>query len=145
MIHLAQDVARDQSLLRELMERDQLLAFDEPRYLHQTVVRDGAGAQRFYDDLPEALATERPEGRWRVHFHVPLFLEAAGAVGTTQHEVATCLEVLADEPVTHWEVETYAWDVLPEPLRSGTLAEGIARELDWLVSVAPEGYFRSPP
>ncbi len=34
---------------------------------------------------------------------------------------------------THLEVETYTWDVLPEPYRSGTVDAAVARELAWVV------------
>lgn len=37
-----------------------------------------------------------------------------------------------DRPVSaHLEVETYTWGVLPEPFRSGTIDESVARELSW--------------
>jgi hypothetical protein len=34
--------------------------------------------------------------------------------------------------VKHWEVETYAWNVLPKELQVPDLAEGIAKELLWV-------------
>ena len=72
-----------------------------------------------------------------MHFHVPVFLERAGAVGTTQSEIATCLDLLRERPeVRHFEVETYAWDVLPGPLRTDDLAAGIAREIEYIVGLA---------
>jgi hypothetical protein len=36
--------------------------------------------------------------------------------------------------LSHFEVETYAWGVLPEALRKRRLADGIADELRWLES-----------
>ncbi len=107
--------------------------FDEPRYLHQTVVRTPEGGQRFYEDLPRALE-HASRGEWRVHFHVPIFLPGIDSFGTTRGEIDACLDRLAPrEAVRHWEVETYAWDVLPESTR-GTLAEDIAHELVWFES-----------
>ncbi len=32
----------------------------------------------------------------------------------------------------HFEVETYAWTVLPDELKTTDLAQGIARELLWM-------------
>ncbi len=32
----------------------------------------------------------------------------------------------------HLEVETYTWDVLPEPYRDRPVADAIAAELDWV-------------
>jgi hypothetical protein len=37
-------------------------------------------------------------------------------------------------PDLAYEVETYAWGVLPKELRTNTLDEGIAQEISWLES-----------
>jgi sugar phosphate isomerase/epimerase len=117
--------------------RNVLAGYEEPRYLHQTTVRDRVeGAVRFYEDLPDALAAHgpMPEGDWRVHFHVPLFEHCMGILGTTQTHVAECLELARARPaIRHFEVETYAWDVLPELRRTRRLARDIARELRWVI------------
>jgi sugar phosphate isomerase/epimerase len=135
---------------RPAAERRQLLAelrsFHEPRYLHQTVAVDD-GAERFFEDLPEALAWAEDhdgalEGEWRVHFHVPIFLDRLGVADSTASEIGRCLQALAGRPdVRHYEVETYAWTVLPEPLRTGRLADCIARELAWLQGLAGPEFF----
>lgn len=122
-----------------------LRAMVEERYLHQTMVRLPDRSLRFSDDLPEALAWITPErppmGEWRVHFHVPVFLQRIGAVegsgaedargmplGTTRELILPALAAAAaDDPVL--EVETYAWGVLPPALRREPLARGIAREV----------------
>jgi hypothetical protein len=111
----------------------QLAAFSEERYLHQTMIRRGAGQSPvFYEDLPLALA-QPPEGEWRVHFHVPIFVERFGQLEATQSDILEALEVLlADGKSRHYEVETYAWGVLPAELRQVGLAEGIAMEMEWL-------------
>ncbi|HEY8505190.1 MAG TPA: metabolite traffic protein EboE, partial [Gemmataceae bacterium] len=111
--------------------RAQLAAFDEPRYLHQTCVRTSPGGEpRFYEDLGDALRSAGG-GEWRVHFHVPVYLDRFGHLETTQGEIRECLRALGPEPGVHFEVETYAWGVLPEGLRVPELADGIARELEW--------------
>ncbi len=113
--------------------RAQLNAFAEDRYLHQTVVQSASGQTHFFEDLPQALAAAgRPEigtGCWRVHFHVPLFLENFGLLDTTQAEIAQCLNALAPGENPHLEVETYAWGVLPAGLKPANLADGIAKEI----------------
>jgi hypothetical protein len=118
---------------------EQLGRFKERRYLHQTVVRSGE-EKRFFDDLQVALAAaDTAAAEWRVHFHVPLFLHRFGLLESTHDEVLRWLEALRDEDgVRHFEVETYAWDVLPGSLRTGDLAAGIARELTWLRERAAE-------
>jgi sugar phosphate isomerase/epimerase len=111
--------------------RAELARFAEPRYLHQTTVRAG-GTSVAYEDLPHALATAR-SGIARTHFHVPIDLAAIGPLATTQADIDGCLAALGpDRPVL--EIETYAWAVLPDPLRPARLAEGIAREIRWLES-----------
>lgn len=116
----------------------QLKAFEEDRYLHQTCIRDNAtGAISFHEDLPLATkaAEERgePIGEWRVHFHVPIYLESFGLLGTTRRYIDDCLELMKPrKDVKHFEVETYAWNVLPKELQKDDLAEGIADELIWL-------------
>ena len=113
----------------------QLSSFAEDRYLHQTVCRD-SGAVVFFEDLPLALAAVRDatqlSGEWRIHFHVPLYLERFGHVCTTQGEIPKCLRAVAKySEARHFEVETYAWEVLPSELRQADLAEGIAQEMKW--------------
>lgn len=111
---------------------EQLARFNEPRYLHQTMVRS-ADAMHFYDDLPQALADAPRGGTWSVHFHVPIFLERVGDLPTTQHEILDCLSAIRpDDDIHHFEVETYAWNVLPGELQPADVSEGIARELVWL-------------
>ena len=125
--------ALDDAQRREAMT--QLKQFDERRYLHQTVVRpDDAAEPVFFEDLPEALASagDWPSGEWRVHFHVPVYLERLGRLETSRLEIEQCLHRLQrTNEVRHFEAETYAWDVLPHDQRHGSLAEGIARELAW--------------
>ncbi len=114
-------------------QRGELAAFAEDRYLHQTVWRSESGETRFFADLPSALAD--PDGleqsEWRTHFHVPVFLKQFGRLETTQDDIERFLSALGKDEVLHFEVETYAWSVLPEELREASLAEGIAREMAW--------------
>ena len=121
--------------------------FVERRFLHQTVVQkarrhEGTEARRaFYPDLPDALASitngELPCGEWRTHFHVPVFLDRIGPLKTTRVEIAEALRAARElSNCRHFEVETYAWEVLPSELRVDILAEGIARELTWVRDLA---------
>lgn len=111
-----------------------LAGFAEPRWLHQTCVRGPDGSVRFFEDIPWALAAN-PPGEWRTHFHVPVFAERLGALRTTQQAIRECLAEVGSWPEGErpvLEVETYAWDVLPDGARGGrTLADGIAEEIRW--------------
>src|SRR5262249_39715447 len=94
--------------------RDQLAGFAEDRYLHQTMVRGGTGEPVFHEDLPLALGSAAPEGEWRIHFHVPIYLERFGLLCSSQPDIRACLAATrAFSEVRHFEVETYAWGVLP--------------------------------
>lgn len=126
---------------------DELARFDEPVYLHQVVQRAADGGLRRYDDLGDALvdwsrscrASSRDRlgcavpTEWRVHFHVPVFLESLPAFETTQAFLREVLVMQREQGLTsELEIETYTWDVLPEPLRDRPLGEAIAAELLWV-------------
>jgi sugar phosphate isomerase/epimerase len=116
---------------------ERLRPFDEPVYLHQVVERRGGRLTR-YLDLPQAFAaldggTGGDPREWRVHFHVPIFLEQIEHFSTTQDFLREILAIHHEDPVSaHLEVETYTWDVLPEQDRQNDVATAIARELAWV-------------
>lgn len=119
----------------------QLQGFCEDRYLHQTSIRTDDGRVNTYLDLPQAMAdpahAQMPRGEWRVHFHVPIHLDAIGPIKTTRQDINRCLQAIEpDDETHHFEVETYAWGVLPEKMRTNDLAAGIAAELE-SVMVSP--------
>ncbi|WP_111668948.1 metabolite traffic protein EboE [Algoriphagus litoralis] len=113
-----------------------LQSFMESTYLHQVVARQEDGALKSYSDLPQALDTlaDSKEQEWRIHFHVPVFLENYGSFSSTQETISIVLkEILSNPEITqHLEVETYTWEVLPEDTRL-SLGESIARELSWVI------------
>ncbi|MCY2992637.1 MAG: metabolite traffic protein EboE [Planctomycetota bacterium] len=123
----------------------QFRRFAEDRYLHQTVVRESPDAfPVFWEDLPLALRTvedpARLTGQWRVHFHVPIYLERFGLIETSRDQIDACLATACElVDLSHFEVETYAWGVLPAELQEPRLADGIAREMHWLRERVPNG------
>jgi hypothetical protein len=112
---------------RALLEK-----FCEPRYLHQVVIRDETGTLRRYDDLPEALRDHHSgDGdEWRIHFHVPIFIERMAPFETTGYFIKEMLPLI--DPHVLLEVETYTWDVLPPELRLPSVTQSIIREIQWL-------------
>lgn len=110
---------------------DTVRQFDDAVYLHQVVVQQ-QGLTRFVD-LPQAMSAFKAgqaDGEWRVHCHVPVFLEHAGDMSTTQAQLLQTIEACKLEGFSsHLEVETYTWDVLPASLKTETKAQAIAREL----------------
>ena len=118
----------------------QLAQFAEPKYLHQTSIRTDDSVQHF-SDLPLALNSvdpSKPNGKWRVHFHVPIHESTLGLIHSTQSQILECIKWFKNsansgQPDCHFEVETYAWNVLPEPLQPARLADGIAAEMNWFL------------
>lgn len=113
-----------------------LQPFAESTYLHQVVGRDSNQRLTSYSDLPQAIERllETKDEEWRIHFHVPIFLEDYGALSSTQSSIKIVLnEVLNNSKITnHLEVETYTWEVLPEDTHL-SLGESISRELTWVI------------
>jgi sugar phosphate isomerase/epimerase len=116
----------------DLAER--LRPFADATYLHQVVERRNGGLRHFLD-LPDALEhpAEASSGHWRIHFHVPLFTDTYGQLGSTQAYVAEVLSYILQTGTTrHLEIETYTWDVLPAGLKA-PLLDSIAREYEWVL------------
>ena len=122
-----------QSVDRETLA--QLRRFDEGVYLHQVVERRGNGdLVRYLDLAPAFEKIERAYGsEWRVHCHVPVFMDKLPQLDTTQDFLRQILAIHKRSPISpHLEVETYTFDVLPEELRRVDVATAVARELDWV-------------
>ncbi len=128
--------AQISSALEVRSQGDTALAhFADSPYLHQVIAEGDDGRFHRYPDLPDALrAVPDARGRrWRIHFHVPLFVEEYEGLGSTQPYVRSTLELLRQPGFTrHLEIETYTWDVLPPPLK-GDLLESIEREYRWVM------------
>jgi hypothetical protein len=111
-----------------------LKQYEEPTYLHQVkaLKKDGTFAQ--FKDLGEAL-TQYKEGvydEWRVHFHVPLFLDSYGLLNSTQAEIGETLAYHQQHHVTRMmEIETYTWGVLPSEYQE-SIETSIAREVTYI-------------
>ncbi|QDV27018.1 hypothetical protein Q31a_53990 [Aureliella helgolandensis] len=133
----------------------QLKAFNEPKYLHQVTRCNPDGTfQALVSDLPQALENWLPEDGtmpqqdWRIHFHVPIFVEQFELLRTTQSDIRDATRYLTEYKYDrvadsawftgHFEVETYAWPVLPESMQAATLSEGIAQELQYFHTLLEE-------
>jgi len=112
-----------------------LTALEDGVYLHQVVERTVRGLRRFVDiDTARAAMGWRAGAcEWRVHFHVPVFLEELEGFASTQSFVREALELhRARARSAHLEVETYTWSVLPSHVRNVPIETAIARELAWV-------------
>jgi sugar phosphate isomerase/epimerase len=112
-----------------------LQGFDDGVYLHQVVER-ASGALHRYVDIDAACASDRWRSghcEWRVHFHVPVYVEDLDGFSSTQPFVRAALALHRQRSRTpHLEVETYTWSVLPAHARDVPIDEAIARELLWV-------------
>ena len=116
---------------KEAEKITELQKYQEPVYLHQVKALRKDGSYQEFKDLDEAFAAYTPNiyDEWRVHFHVPLFLETYGLLGSTQKEIRETLEIQKASPFTnHLEIETYTWGVLPATYQV-PMAESISREI----------------
>lgn len=114
-----------------------LAQYDEPTYLHQVVALRADGKFDKYPDLKQAIDDFKVDKhtQWRVHFHVPLFLETYGLLSSTQLEIIKTLAIQKATPFTnHLEIETYTWGVLPASVQV-PLNESIIREINWVQSI----------
>ncbi len=120
-----------------LLARQQLELYAEPRYLHQTLIRRSPnGHVDFYEDLPDALSQLNDDAsrhdEWRVHFHVPIHLKTIGGLGTTQDHIESVTQMIKEcDLICPIEIETYAWNVLPDHQSDDDLIRGITCELNW--------------
>ncbi|MFN0007966.1 MAG: metabolite traffic protein EboE [Planctomycetota bacterium] len=127
----------------------ELLAMDEPRYLHQ-VTGLTPSRRASVNDLPalrQELAGPSKETwlacrEWRCHFHVPVDLDRVGGEGlrTTRNHAAAILDAALDDPrkwgteELHLEIETYTWEVLPSQARgAGEMVDGLHREYEHVI------------
>lgn len=108
-----------------------LKRFQESCYLHQCVGRKKDGRLVRYDDLEPAIsASPLDVEEWRVHFHVPIFIDKLEECGSSRFFLEEILPLFPKEVML--EVETYTWTILPPDLQCGTVTDCLIRELEWV-------------
>ena len=114
---------------------DTLKRYAKTIYLTQTMERRDGRINRFLN-LDDAIAAfEKAPGprEWRVHIHVPVFLDDLGPFRTTRFAIADALRFHKAKPLSRQlEIETYTWDMLPENLKTGDIVDYICREIEWV-------------
>lgn len=122
--------------------RELLAQFAEERYLHQTMGRLPDGRIVRHVDLTAEFAAHPPADflaaeQWRIHFHVPVNLEAWSSaedaenavLRTTRLELREALAAVAKlDYAPHLEVETYTWPVFPGS-QTEQMVQGLTTEL----------------
>jgi hypothetical protein len=110
-----------------------LTRFSESCYLHQAVGRRADGGLIRFPDLDEAAGANPVDiEEWRVHFHVPVFLDRLPDCDSTQPFLEEILPLFGEDlPL---EVETYTWSVLPADLQTASVSDSIVREIEWVAA-----------
>ena len=115
-----------------------LESFADSVYLHQVVGRFSDGSHVRWPDLPAALLEldKTTADEWRVHFHVPLFIEyidlGGHSLSTTQRQTRELIRLVRERSLCDlFEIETYTWSVLPTSMQRD-LVDSIEREMRWL-------------
>ncbi|MGO9884682.1 MAG: metabolite traffic protein EboE [Solirubrobacteraceae bacterium] len=114
---------------------DALSQFANAVYLTQTFERAN-GSVTSYLNLDAAVEDWQRNPRpceWRVHVHVPVFIDDFGAFKSTRFAIEEALAVHKQTPISdHLEIETYTWDVLPASVKDGDIVDYVSRELEWV-------------
>ena len=121
---------------------DALAQYARTVYLTQTVEKKNGRLTKFLN-VEEAFAawqTDPGPREWRIHFHVPVFLEDLGAFRTTRFALEEALAFHKATPLSRQlEIETYTWDVLPDHLKTGDIVDYVCREIEWVKGQLVEG------
>lgn len=115
---------------------DDLESFAESTYLHQVVARRSDGSLSHYADLPDALPdlATSDEVEWRIHYHVPIFVDRYERLFSTQRDIVATLDWIRQERTcSHLEIETYTWEVLPADLKTDVVTS-LQREFEWTLA-----------
>jgi hypothetical protein len=130
--------------------REALKAFTEDIYFHQVVERSPQSGLTRFRDLDVALGQDHGPrqthfAEWRIHFHIPLHSPPTKLFGTTQDHIIGVLDELKRAPrmCSHFEMETYTWEVLPVELKQRNVVDQLVAEYEWtLARLAERGFNR---
>jgi sugar phosphate isomerase/epimerase len=128
--------------------RAALAAFADDTYFHQVIARAPGGPLIRHKDLDVALDHANAHAptageEWRIHFHVPLHQPPAGHFDTTADHLLGVLDLLRDSPrlCSHFEMETYTWEVMPAAMKNRSVVDQLVREYEWtLAELAKRGF-----
>ena len=124
--------------LPEAQEQRQVLSrklelFSQSPYLHQVIAMRDGGTLCHYQDLAEILPqfSTVPDRQWRIHFHMPLYVDEYEGLASTHEETRGILQLVKERSVCrHLELETYTWEVLPPDMQVDIL-DCLEKEYRW--------------
>jgi len=130
------EIGEDRCGLSSCLER-----FAHSLYLHQVIGRRAGVMSGRYLDLYRALPRLEAcrDEEWRIHYHMPLFVERYHMLQTTWAETRQALHLLVGRGLTrHLEIETYTWEQLPADLKI-PLQDSLDKEYHWVLETLAEG------
>lgn len=114
-----------------------LNAFIEPTYLHQTAIKRKSGTVQRFSDLNKDVIKQSKfssEDEWRVHFHVPIHqYDLGNGLYTTANELSGFMQIINKMSNIHVEVETYSFNVIKGQKES--LTTSIINELNYILEL----------
>jgi sugar phosphate isomerase/epimerase len=113
-VELPEETARREAVTRQLQP------FTCSPYLHQVIGQTGDDRRLRFPDLAPALPhlTHNAGTCYRIHYHMPLYVEQYRHLASTCDDTRTVLSLLKDRRFTrHLEIETYTWEWLPPDLK----------------------------
>jgi len=128
-VELPPEAARREAVTR------QLEPFTCSPYLHQVIGHHAGGQPVRFADLASALPYLAQDAgcHWRIHYHMPLYLEKYQHLASTSDDTRKVLALLKDRRFSrHLEIETYTWEWLPPDLKVDLL-ESLHREYLWVL------------
>jgi hypothetical protein len=118
--------------------REALQAYKDDTYFHQVVERSSDGKIRRFRDLENALQADPSEQphlpeEWRIHFHIPLHTQPSELFETTSDHIEGTLDYVKQHPgmCSHFEMETYTWEVLPAEMKRRNVVDQLVDEYRW--------------
>jgi sugar phosphate isomerase/epimerase len=129
-VELGSEAGARQDLIR------QLEPFTCSPYLHQVIGQNAGGRTVRFPDLDPALPYLAQDAgcRWRIHYHMPLYVEHYQHLGSTGDDTRKVLALLKERGFArHLEIETYTWEWLPPDLKVDLL-DSLHREYLWVLA-----------
>ena len=121
--------------------RAALQAFADDIYFHQVIARNADGTLTRYKDLDVALAQNsklpaQELEEWRIHFHIPLHSRPTALFDNTADHLLGVLDLVRANPrlCSHFEMETYTWEVMPAELKNRDVVDQLVAEYDWTLA-----------
>ncbi len=121
----------------ENSSKDELAKFADEVYLHQTKIFKNNKIIAKFADLPHALAKADRNLHWKIHYHIPLYVnKMPHGLIAEKHELETVLKKCKEKPeiCSNLEIETYTYDILPNNVKISPIEKSMAEEYSFIIN-----------